>query len=73
MVKRSPQHSEETRAPQGTERDKLDPNKIGASIVSPPIRSWLIMSHLANLSSISWRRLQAASWVDCMAKTIAKR
>jgi putative transposase len=31
MVKRSPQHSEETRAPQGTERDKPDPNKIGAS------------------------------------------
>jgi len=31
MVKRSPQLSEETRAPQGTERDKPDPNKIGAS------------------------------------------
>ena len=31
MVKRSPQHSEETRAPQGTERDNPDPNKIGAS------------------------------------------
>src|ERR1700686_2754678 len=31
MVKRSPQHSEETRAPQGTERDKPDPDKIGAS------------------------------------------
>jgi len=31
MVKRSPQHSEETRGPQGTERDKPDPNKIGAS------------------------------------------
>lgn len=30
MVKRRPQHSEETRAPQGTERDKPDPNKIGA-------------------------------------------
>ena len=31
MVLRSPQHSEETRAPQGTERDKPEPNKIGAS------------------------------------------
>ena len=31
MVKHSPQHSEETRGPQGTERDKLDPNKIGAT------------------------------------------
>jgi len=31
MVKRSPQHSEETRAPQGTELDKPGPNKIGAS------------------------------------------
>jgi Transposase DDE domain group 1 len=31
MVKRSRQHSEETVAPQGTERDKPDPNKIGAS------------------------------------------
>src|SRR6266849_3068368 len=31
MVKHSPQHSEETRAPQGTERDKPDPNKIGIS------------------------------------------
>jgi hypothetical protein len=31
MVKRSPQHSEETRALQGTERDKPDPNEIGAS------------------------------------------
>ena len=31
MVKRSPQHSEETRAPQGTERDRPEPNKIGAS------------------------------------------
>ncbi len=31
MVKHSPQHSEETRAPQGTERDKPDPNKIGVS------------------------------------------
>ena len=30
MVKRRPQHSEETRAPQGAERDKPDPNKIGA-------------------------------------------
>src|SRR5207247_10031428 len=31
MVKRSPQHSEETRAPQETERDKTEANKIGAS------------------------------------------
>jgi hypothetical protein len=31
MVKRSPQHSEEIRARQGTERDKPDPNKIGTS------------------------------------------
>src|ERR1017187_5151527 len=31
MIKRSPQHSEETRGPQGTERDKPDPNKLGAS------------------------------------------
>ena len=31
MVKRSPEHSEETRVPQGAERDKPDPNKIGAS------------------------------------------
>ena len=31
MVRRRPQHSEETRAPQGPERDKPDPNKIGAS------------------------------------------
>jgi hypothetical protein len=31
MVRRRPQHSEETRVPQGTERDKPDPNKIGAS------------------------------------------
>jgi Transposase DDE domain group 1 len=31
MVKRSPQHSEEIRAPQGTERDRPEPNKIGAS------------------------------------------
>ena len=31
MVKRSPQHSEETRARQGTERDKTEANKIGAS------------------------------------------
>jgi len=31
MVKRSPQHSEETRVPQGVEQDKPDPNKIGAS------------------------------------------
>jgi hypothetical protein len=31
MVKRSPQHSEEARAPQGTERDGPDPNKLGAS------------------------------------------
>jgi hypothetical protein len=30
MVKRSPEHSEETRVPQGAERDKPDPNKIGA-------------------------------------------
>ena len=31
MVKRSPQHSEETRDPQETERDKTEANKIGAS------------------------------------------
>src|SRR3989441_37518 len=31
MVRRRPQHSEETHAPQGTERDKPDPNEIGAS------------------------------------------
>ena len=31
MVRRRPQHSEETRSPQGTERDKPDANKIGAS------------------------------------------
>jgi hypothetical protein len=31
MVKRRPQHSEETRAPQGAESDKPEPNKIGAS------------------------------------------
>ena len=31
MVKRSPQHSEETRARQETERDKTEVNKIGAS------------------------------------------
>src|SRR5437773_9929396 len=31
MVKRSPQHSEETRAPQETERDKTEANKLGAS------------------------------------------
>jgi hypothetical protein len=31
MIKRSPQHSEETRAPQETERDKTEANKIGAS------------------------------------------
>ena len=31
MVKRRPQHSEETRAPQGTERDNPEPNKIGAT------------------------------------------
>ncbi len=31
MVKRIPQHSEETRARQGTERDKTEANKIGAS------------------------------------------
>ena len=31
MVRRRPQHSEETRAPQGTGRDRPDPNKIGAS------------------------------------------
>ncbi len=30
MVKRSPQHSEETHAPQGTERDTPDLSKIGA-------------------------------------------
>ena len=31
MVKRRPQHSEETRVPQGAERDKPEPNKIAAS------------------------------------------
>ena len=31
MVIRRPQHSEETRAPQGGERDIPDPNKIGVS------------------------------------------
>src|ERR1039458_8135409 len=31
MFKSSPQNREETRGPQGTERDKPDPNKIGAS------------------------------------------
>jgi len=30
MGKRNPQHSEETRAPQETERDKTEANKIGA-------------------------------------------
>ena len=31
MVKRRPQHSEETHVPQGAERDKPEPNKIAAS------------------------------------------
>ena len=31
MVKHSPQHSEETRGPQGAERGNPDVNKIGAS------------------------------------------
>jgi hypothetical protein len=30
MVKRSPQDSEETRAPQASEQDNREPNKIGA-------------------------------------------
>jgi hypothetical protein len=31
MVKRSPQDSEETRAPQASEQDNREPNKIGAA------------------------------------------
>ena len=40
---------------------------------TPPMRSWLINSRLANRSTASCARLQAASWADCVSIIIEKR